>query len=109
MDSLVQTCFKSFHLTYLIVLFCFVCADAIAQGAVGKEFKDKNKEYYDSLKTMNYDRLFPIWGSRIYKKGYDIPFPFGIMVNNFYGIQGIDISNISIGIHTPSDSYGPAD
>lgn len=58
---------------------------------------------------MNYDRLFPIWGSRVYKKGYDIPFPFGIMVNNFYGIQGIDISNISIGINTPTNSYGPAD
>ena len=79
-----------------------------AQTVSRKHTSDKHQQYYDSLKNMNYDRTFPIFGTKVYKKGYDIPFPFGIMVNTFYGTQGIDISNIRVGIQGPNHSLGPA-
>ena len=58
---------------------------------------------------MNYDRMFPIWGDKVYKRGFDIPFPFGIMLNSFYCKQGIEISNIHIGLESATDTLGPAD
>lgn len=104
-----QNSYNLLRFLCIILLLHLLFTNADAQGVVGKSFKDKNHEYYDSLKTMNYDRLFPIWGSRVYKKGYDLPLPFGIMVNSFYGIQGIDMSNMHLGINTSDTSLGPVD
>ncbi|GAO41107.1 hypothetical protein FPE01S_01_01190 [Flavihumibacter petaseus NBRC 106054] len=70
---------------------------------------DKHRQYYDSLKNMNYDRIFPILGKKAYKAGFDIPFPVGIMLNSFYAVQGIDISNIRIGIKGEDNTLGPVD
>lgn len=80
---------------------------ARAQNPSIKNLSDKHKRYYDSLKNMNYDRTFPIFGTKVYKRGFDVPFPFGIMVNSFYGVQGIDISNIKIGVKGPNGDRGP--
>ena len=38
-----------------------------------KHLSGKHKRYYDSLKTMDYDRTFPVFGSKVYKRGFDIP------------------------------------
>src|SRR5688572_32175957 len=72
-----------------------------------KNLSEKHKRYYDSLKSMDYDRVFPVFGSKVYKRGFDIPYPFGIMVNTFYIKQGIDISNINIGLRGPNEIIGP--
>jgi hypothetical protein len=58
---------------------------------------------------MNYDRIFPIAGSKVYKRGFDIPFPFGIMINSFYGRQDLIIDNIKVGVRAPDTTLGPAD
>ena len=79
------------------------------QSVARKHISDKHQAYYDSLKNMKYDRLLPVWGDRVYKKGFDIPFPFGIMINNFYGVQKMDISNIKIGIRDGDSTRGPVD
>lgn len=80
-----------------------------AQNVSRKHTGDKHRHYYDSLMQMNYNRLFPIYGDRVYKKGFDIPFPFGIMVNNFYGRQDVDISNVKVGLRTADSTIGPVD
>lgn len=67
------------------------------------------KLYYDSLKAMNYNRILPILGNKVYKKGFDIPYPIGIMINYFYGVQDIIISDINIGFQGPNGSVGPID
>lgn len=80
-----------------------------AQQATRKNLSTKHQAYYDSLLKMNYNRVFPILGDKVYKKGFDIPFPIGIMFNNFYGIQDMSLSNLRIGVRTPDTTLGPAD
>jgi opacity protein-like surface antigen len=64
------------------------------------KIKDKNQAYTDSLKQVKYDNVFPIWGQKAYEKGFDIPYPTGIMVNYFYAKQGIIVDNLRLGLLT---------
>src|ERR671913_490688 len=58
-----------------------------------------HKAYRDSLKAMEYPYTFPIWGKRVYKKGFDVPFPWGVGANYFWAKQEITISNIAVGFN----------
>lgn len=50
----------------------------------------------DSIKE-EYKYIFPFFGSKVHKKGFDLPYSAGIMLNTFYAIQDIEISNMSLG------------
>ncbi|MBN9299480.1 MAG: hypothetical protein J0I41_20940 [Filimonas sp.] len=89
------------------VVMLGVCINTQAQTVSRKPLGDRNKAYFDSLRKMNYNYVLPAWGKRVYKKGFDIPYPLGIMVNYFYGKQNILISNMSIGISTPDKTLPP--
>jgi hypothetical protein len=97
------------------VMFIFLAAilagaqTIYAQQASRKNLSSRHQAYYDSLLKMDYDRVFPILGDKVYKKGFDIPFPIGIMINNFYGNQDMELSNLRIGVKTPDTTLGPAD
>src|SRR5215204_3635183 len=58
-----------------------------------------HKAYRDSLKAMEYPYTFPIWGKKSYKKGFDVPFPWGTGFNYFWAKQEITISNIAVGFN----------
>jgi hypothetical protein len=96
------------------VLYCVMMTvvmmgtHAIYAQVPRKYTNERHKHYHDSLMNMNYNYVFPLLGDKVYKRGFDIPFPFGIMINSFYGWQGIDISNINIGIKGPNKTLGPA-
>ncbi len=62
--------------------------------------KEIHEAYRDSLKQVKYDNVFPIWGQKIYQKGFDIPYPTGVMVNYLYIKQGLIIDNMRLGIKT---------
>jgi hypothetical protein len=64
------------------------------------KIKDIHKAYTDSLKQVKYDHIFPIWGQKIYNKGFDIPYPTGAMVNYLYVKQGLIIDNMRLGLLT---------
>lgn len=64
------------------------------------KIKDIHQAYTDSLKQVKYDNVFPIWGQKAYQKGFDIPYPTGVMVNYFYVKQGLTIDNMRLGILT---------
>ncbi|OUR94330.1 hypothetical protein A9Q87_01400 [Flavobacteriales bacterium 34_180_T64] len=64
------------------------------------KIKDRHQAYTDSLKQVKYDNIFPIWGQKAYEKGFDIPYPTGVMVNYVYVKQGLIIDNIRLGIQT---------
>lgn len=65
-----------------------------------KKVKSKYQIYTDSLKQVKYDYTFPIWGQAVYKKGFDIPYPVGIMVNGLWMKQGIIIDNLQLGLES---------
>jgi hypothetical protein len=90
---------------FVVILTAGICAQA--QTVSRKPLGKKNKAYSDSLKKMDYNYVLPAWGKRVYKKGFDIPYPMGIMVNYFYGKQDLIISNMNIGVSTPDKTLGP--
>jgi hypothetical protein len=58
-----------------------------------------HKAYRDSLKAMNYPYTFPVFGKKAYKKGFDVPYPWGIGANYFWAKQEINISKVAIGFN----------
>jgi hypothetical protein len=52
---------------------------------------------------MDYNYVFPFWGAGAYKKGFDIPYPIGIMANYFWVNQGIEINNFQLGFDNAYD------
>ena len=82
----------------LITAFLFI-QKANAQYPTTK-VKDKHQAYTDSLKQVTYDNIFPIWGQKAYQKGFDIPYPTGVMVNYVYVKQGLIIDNMRLGLQT---------
>jgi len=67
-----------FVIVGLFVLYSF---DASCQQYASTRVKDKYQTYTDSLKQVEYNYVFPIWGQQAYSKGFDIPYPAGIMGN----------------------------
>ncbi len=84
--------------TFIITSFIFINT-SFAQPGGYKQVNPFHKSYADSLKTMDYKPIFPIWAKKAYKKGFDVPLPYGIGVNYFYMKQGIDITNTQIGFN----------
>jgi hypothetical protein len=68
-----------------------------AQYATRKLSK-KQQAYIDSLKQVEYNYVFPIWGQKAYQQGFDLPYPAGIMGNFIWMKQGIAIENFQLGI-----------
>ncbi len=50
----------------------------------------------DSVKTK-YPYTLPLFGHFLHDVGVDLPYPVGIMANNYYGIQPITITDIAVG------------
>jgi len=59
--------------------------------------RSKHEAYTDSLKKVDYNYILPIWGQGAYTKGFDIPYPVGIMGNFFWSKQDILINNLQLG------------
>jgi hypothetical protein len=69
------------------------------------KINDKHQVYIDSLKQVKYDNILPIWGQKVYKKGFDIPYPTGVMVNYVYVQQGLIVENMRLGLKTDNIDF----
>ena len=85
-------------LLFLIILV-IGCSSAFSQYSTRK-FSKKQHAYIDSLKHVEYNYIFPIWGQEAYKQGFDIPYPAGIMANFFYAKQGLILEDMQLGLLT---------
>lgn len=65
-----------------------------------RKIKSKHETYTDSLKQVKYDHVFPIFGQGAYSKGFDIPYPAGIMGNYIWLDQGLLITDLQLGVTT---------
>ncbi len=86
--------------TIICLLFTLLIVEFSYAQYANTKIKDKNQVYTDSLKQVKYDNVFPIWGQKAYEKGFDIPYPTGLMVNYIYIKQGIVVENLRIGLLT---------
>jgi hypothetical protein len=98
---------KAFIKTIFVgaILAFFITQNGYSQYA-SKAVRPVYKAYTDSIKNMDYNRVFPFWGSKAYKRGIDIPYPIGFMANYFWMNQGILIDNFQLGIDKiPGDGF----
>jgi len=86
-------------LPFFVFGFILIIGQANAQYTTTK-IKSKHQVYTDSLKEVKYDYKFPILGQGAYSKGFDIPYPVGIMGNFMWMDQGIVIDNMQLGLKT---------
>lgn len=77
----------------------FVIQSGFSQYASTK-INRKHEAYIDSLKNVEYKALLPIWGQEAYRKGFDLPYPTGLMANYMYLDQGLIVDNMRLGIKT---------
>ncbi len=89
---------KKISLVLVISLFMF-SFNSQAQYVTTK-VKSKHQQYTDSLQQVKYDYIFPLLGQGAYSKGFDIPYPVGVMGNYMWMDQGITIDNLQLGLKT---------
>ncbi|MCD6597397.1 MAG: hypothetical protein J7L04_06905, partial [Bacteroidales bacterium] len=89
---------KNYQITILISLSLFLFSQKSQAQYSTIKVKKKYDSYEDSLKQVKYDYIFPIWGQGAYSKGFDIPYPVGIMANYIWMKQGLVIDNMQLGL-----------
>lgn len=82
-----------------LVIFILGTNISFSQYASTK-IKSKHEAYTDSLKQVEYDYIFPILGQGAYRKGFDIPYPAGLMANYMWMKQNLIFDNMQLGIKT---------
>ena len=92
-----KTIFKFSILTLLIIL---VTVEHSHAQYTSKKVRTVHQVYTDSLKSVDYNYMFPILGQGAYSKGFDIPYPVGIMANGIWMDQGLVIDNMQLGLLT---------
>jgi len=82
------------------LLGIFLYSSHLQAQYVSTKVKSKHQQYTDSLKQVEYNYIFPILGQGAYKKGFDIPYPVGLMGNYMWMDQGLTIDNLQLGLKT---------
>lgn len=86
---------------HLISLFFILLSVTILRAQyTTTKIKSKHEIYRDSLKEIDYNYTFPILGKGAYKKGFDIPYPVGLMANYMWMEQNLIIDNMQLGLKT---------
>jgi hypothetical protein len=80
------------------VLVLVSVQSAHSQG-MGKISNPAYQQYYDSLKQMDYNYPLPLLGKQAYKRGYDLPYAWGISGIYFTQRQEILIERTLIGFN----------
>lgn len=86
------------YLILTILLLISVTA-VFGQNVSNKKTGVKHQEYVDSLKKIPYEWRLPILGSQVRKKGFDIPYPNGIMINYVVANQQVTLENLAVGMN----------
>jgi hypothetical protein len=47
---------------------------------------------------LHWSSFLPIWGEEAKKRGYELPFPFGVSGSFFYGKRDIDVNSVDVDI-----------
>src|ERR1700748_1256049 len=81
--------------TMFLIINCF---ESFAQQ-VNQQTETMKEKYIDSIKNSTWPYILPVWGKRIVKRGVDLQYPFGVMVNYFAASQKVNISDLEVGIN----------
>jgi len=87
----------------VLMLLSFFNESSYAQYS-SRKISKKQQAYTDSLKQVEYNYIFPILGQQAYSRGFDIPYPAGLMANYIWMKQGIVIENFQLGVQSENVS-----
>ena len=87
-------------ITLFFLVGLFLYTSNVHAQYVSTKVKTKHQIYTDSLKQVEYNYIFPFLGQGAYTKGFDIPYPVGLMGNYMWMEQGIAIDNLQLGLKT---------
>jgi len=99
---------KQIYKFSLIILVILIALPSAKAQYTTTKVKSKHQAYTDSLKRVEYNYVLPILGHGAYKKGFDIPYPMGIMANYFWTNQALLINNLQLGYHGKNADFGLA-
>src|SRR5688572_10906502 len=85
--------------TILVIPLVVIFWQAMAQVYTNKEMGKKNEALVDSLKNSEYPYLLPIWGKKVAKKGFNLPYSAGLGVNYLWQKSDLVIDNLNIGFN----------
>jgi hypothetical protein len=85
----------------MLLLFCTVLLLSGVSGQVytNKVVGKKNVALIDSLKKAEYPYTLPIWGKKVTKLGYHLPYSAGLGINYLWQKSDLVIENLSIGFN----------
>lgn len=90
---------------YLFIMGIFLSLLFLTQNSFGQYSSRKLKKHFnsyeDSIRNVKYNYVFPFLGQGSYERGFDIPYPMGIMLNYFWTDQHIVINNMQLGLKNP--------
>ncbi len=85
------------YCSWVFILLLLFFALELAQAQSTQRFTGKAQQsQIDSLKRLRYPYVLPILGQKVARMGFEIPLPFGIMINNVYNTQQIGIQDLQV-------------
>ena len=91
---------NTFKLLFIYAFFLFLGISSSSAQYTSTMVKTKHQAYTDSLKQVDYTYTFPILGQGAYRKGFDIPYPAGLMANYMWMKQNLLFDNMQLGLKT---------
>jgi len=91
---------STLKISIVLLMMLSFCQKSINAQYATRKISKKQQAYTDSLKQVKYDYIFPIFGQQTYSRGFDIPYPAGVMGNYIWMKQGIVIENLQLGIQS---------
>ena len=64
-----------------VFLMIWVLDSSMQAQYTTRKISKKQQAYTDSLKQVEYNFIFPFLGQQVYSRGFDLPYPAGLMAN----------------------------
>lgn len=87
------------YILYINLILGLFTTNVFAQAGAGMKIQKSEKHYRDSLRRAGYPYRFPIWGSKLVQKGFEIQYPVGAMLNLNAGSQDVEITDLQVGFN----------
>jgi len=91
--------YKFYQRGLLVFSLTIFSSITFAQVYTNKEVGNKNAHVIDSIKKTEYPYSLPIWGKKVAKLGYDLPYSAGIGINSFWQKSDLVLDNLSVGFN----------
>jgi hypothetical protein len=86
------------HLLFAAFFFGIV-SQSIGQVYSNKVAGKKNETLSDSIKAKPYPYILPIWGEKVTKMGFDLPYSAGLGINYIWTESDIIIEDLMVGFN----------